>query len=166
MASKTTPPAAAFDPHALITIEDAGRMLDLSAERVRVLIKSGFIDRPHPGRVTLSSVARGYARYWQEKASSETKTSADSRVRDARAREIEMRNDERMRKLIPLDDALAIMDEYTAVVREAMDSIPARVTRDIGMRRVIEAEVNAAHETIAKAHGAGREDARTGKDRA
>ncbi|UXT80052.1 hypothetical protein [Agrobacterium tumefaciens] len=68
-----------------------------------------------------------------------------------------------MRKLIPLDDALAIMDEYTAVVREAMDSIPARVTRDIGMRRVIEAEVNAAHETIAKAHGAASEDAREGR---
>lgn len=155
-----------FDPGDEISFEQASKLLGITRRRVSQLVEEGFIPKVSRGTTTLSGAAQGYVRYWQEKASSETKTSAESRVRDARASEIEMRNEERMRKLIPLDDALAIMDEYTAVVREAMDSIPARVTRDIGMRRVIEAEVNAAHETIAKAHGAGREDARTGKDRA
>ncbi|UXS08195.1 hypothetical protein FY133_01030 [Agrobacterium tumefaciens] len=148
-----------------ISTADAAAMLGISAARLRQLSASGLVEKTGHGMTTPALAARGACAFWENKASEKTKTASDSRVRDARAREIEMRNDERMRKLIPLDDALAIMDEYTAVVREAMDSIPARVTRDIGMRRVIEAEVNAAHETIAKAHGAGREDARTGKDR-
>lgn len=154
------------EPAGLITLEQAGRLLGgLSAERIRQLIKEGFIPRAAPGRVLMVAAVQGYIRFLKELASKQTKTTADSRVRDARAQEIEMRNAERMRTLIPLDEALAIMDEYTAVVREAMDSIPARVTRDMELRRKIEAEVNAAHEKIAKAHGAGQGDARTGKAR-
>ena len=76
MATKAQP----IEIDALISLEEAGRLLGLSAERIRVLVKAGLIDRPQPGRVVLSSVARGYARYWQDKASQETKTSADSRV--------------------------------------------------------------------------------------
>lgn len=164
--SKIKEPAPpAFDPLTVISRKEAAAMLEIDPSRISQLVSLGYIQAVKPGRMTIAAAARGYAKYWQEKASETTKTSAESRVRDARAQEIEMRNAERMRTLIPLDEALAIMDEYAAVVREAMDSIPARVTRDLPVRRKIEAEVNAAHEAIAKVHGSSRTDARKGKDR-
>ena len=160
MATKAQP----IEIDALISLEEAGRLLGLSAERIRVLVKAGLIDRPQPGRVVLSSVARGYARYWQDKASQETKTSADSRVRDARAREIEMRNDERMRKLIPIEDATAVLDFLSGVVNEQLNSLPAQITRDIPLRREIEAKVNGAKAEIAKALRSSTDVARKGGD--
>lgn len=153
------------DPAGVIPLEQAGKLLEIGPERIKQLMREGYIPRDKPGKVSLVGAVRGYIRSLKDAAAKQTKTSADSRVRDARAQEIEMRNAERMRTLIPLEEALAIMDEYTAVVREAMDSIPARVTRDMDVRRKIEAEVNVAHEKIVKAHGSGRENARTGKAR-
>jgi chromosome segregation ATPase len=134
----------------LISLEDAGKLLGLSAERIRVLIKEGFIDRPKPGRVVLSSVARGYARYWQEKASQETKTSADTRVRDARAAEIEQRIAEKNRRLVPAEEATAAIDHIIGACAEAFASIPAMISRDVAERNRIEKHVKEAQRGVAK----------------
>ena len=146
MAAKATP----LDVDALISLDDAGRLLGMSAERIRILVKEGYIDRPHPGRVTLSSVARGYARYWQEKSSQETKTSADTRVRDARAAEIEQRIAERNRQLVPAAEATAAIDHVVAACAEAFAAIPAMLTRDVGERTRIEKQVKRAQGEVAK----------------
>lgn len=136
----------------LITFDQAGRLLDgIGPERIRQLIKAGWIKPDRPGRVLLVEAVQGYIRFLKDLASKTTKTAADSRVRDARAKEIEMRNAARMRELIPIEDATAALDYTVGIVREALNSIPARVTRDIELRRKIEAEVNAAQVQIAEA---------------
>lgn len=149
MAEAQKPAVSALDIP--ITVEEAGRMFGVSAERIRQLVKAGFIAKEGRNRLAIEAVGNGYRKYRDHLAAQETKTSSDTRVRDARAREIEMRNDERMRKLIPIEDATAALDYLVGHVREKMNSIPARVTRDIELRRKIEAEVNAAQAQIAKA---------------
>jgi len=153
------------EPAGLITLEQAGRLLDgITAERVRQLMKEGWIPKERPGRVLMVAAVQGYIRYLKDVAKRTTKTAAESRVRDARAEEIEMRVAERRRELIPIDDATLALDLLVGRVKEEMGGIAARVTRDIDLRRKIEAEVNGAQARIAEALGASAELARTGKD--
>lgn len=160
MAEKRDQPG---DAPNVITLDVAARLLEIGPERIRQLMRDGYIPREKPGRVSLVGAVQGYIRFLKELASKQTKTAADSDVRRERAREIKLRNDIRTRELIPFEEAAAEYDALVAAVREAMDSIPARVTRDIQLRRKIEAEVHAAKETILKALGRATEAARTGK---
>jgi phage terminase Nu1 subunit (DNA packaging protein) len=148
----------------IISHDMAARLLMIVPDRIRQLQREGYISKEHRGKVPLISAVQGYIRFLQDAAKKTSKTAADSRVRDARAAEIEMRNDERMRKLIPIEDATAAQDYLVGVVREVMNSIPARVTRDVELRRKIEAEVNAAQVKIAEALRASADVARKGGD--
>jgi hypothetical protein len=158
--TKELPP----EPAGIITLDQAGKLLEIGPERIKVLMRQGFIPREKPGRVSLVGAVRGYIRSVKESASKQTKSAADSRVRDARAQEIEMRNDERMRKLIPIEDATAVLDHLCGVVNEQLNSLPARITRDIPLRREIEAKVNGAKAEIAKALRSSTDVARKGGD--
>lgn len=151
-----------FPPDAEISFETASKILGITRRRVSQLVEEGFIAKRSRGTTTIADAAQGYSRYWQEKAMAETKTSAESRVRDARAREIEMRNEERMRKLIPIEDHTAVVDYVVGAVHVAFNSIPARLTRDIEQRRKIEVEIDGAFKQIAKACRAGADVARKG----
>lgn len=155
---------SAADGGNIISLDVAGRLLMIGPERIRQLMKDGYIPRDKPGRVALVGAVQGYIRFLKDLASKTTKTAADSRVRDARAAEIEMRNAERMRKLIPVEDASAALDYLLGVVNEQLNGLPARITRDLEQRRKIEAEVNAAKETIAKALAASADVVEKGGD--
>lgn len=148
----------------LITLEQAGRLLMVGTEWVRRLIKEGYIPRPKPGRTTIVGAVQGYIKYLKDAHARTSKTAADSRVRDARAAEIELRNAERRRELIPVEDATAAMDFLVAEVREQLNGLPARVTRDLDLRRKIEAEVYVAQSAIAQALATAAGVARTGAE--
>lgn len=149
--SQKAPPPPQKDDGSVVTLDFAARLLKVTAERIRQLQREGYIAKHSPGKVLLVSAIQGYIQFLKDAASKTTKTAADSRVRDARAKEIEMRNAVRLRELIPIEDAAAALDHLVGVVRERMNSIPARVTRDLELRRKIEAEVNAAQAKIAEA---------------
>ncbi|MDD7973195.1 hypothetical protein [Roseinatronobacter alkalisoli] len=123
----------------------AARLLMISAERVRQLIKDGYIPRgSQRGHVHLVGAVQGYLKFRDDADRRANKSAADSRVRDARAKEIELRNSVRLRELIPVDEATEIIDEYFAAVVSELDGMAARITRDMPMRRKIEAEIRAA----------------------
>lgn len=146
----------------LITLEVAGRLLMIGAERIRQLSKMGYIPIPTRGRTTIVGAVQGYIRFLKDDARKDTRTQADSRVRDARAAEIELRIAEKRRELIPVEDATAALDMLAGKVKEEMNGIAARVTRDMVLRRKIEAEVNGAQRRIAESLRASAEFARKG----
>ncbi len=145
-----------------ISAPQAAALLDRSRQWFFKLVKAGYIEKQGRGKYGLVSVVRGSLAYYDDLLSKATKTAAGNRVTEARATEIELRTAERLRKLIPIEDAIAEHDILIAAVREQMDGIPARATRDLELRRKIEAEVNAAKEKIAKALTAAGKAARTG----
>ena len=124
----------------LIPIGQAARLLMISEERIRQLQKQGYVPRSDKrGVVQLVGAVQGYLRYLKDDERRSAKSAADSRVRDARALEIELRIAERSRDLIPLEDALADMAEFAAAVRSGL---PARLTRIMDERYRIETEVD------------------------
>ena len=150
---KKSPPQAEApaEDDGLITLEAAGRLLDgLGPERIRQLIKEGWIAREKPGRVRLDGAVQGYIRYLKDVAKRTTKTAADTRVRDARASEIEQRIAERNRQLVPAAEATAAIDHVVAACAEAFAAIPAMLTRDVEERTRIEKQVKRAQGEVAK----------------
>lgn len=155
MTKKATPKAPERDD--LITLEVAARLLMISVERVRQLSKSGYIDRPKPGRTTVVSAVQGYIRFLKDEERKNTKSDASNRVADARAAEIELRTAERRRDLISQEEAIAAMDLVVGKVTETLSGLPARITRDLVLRRKIEAAVHTGRKeiasTLAELHG-------------
>lgn len=143
--------AKAPDRDDLITLDAAGSLLMISVERVRQLSKSGYIDRPKPGRTTVVSAVQGYIRFLKDAERKNTKSGAATRVSEARAAEIELRTAERRRVLIPQEEAIAAMDLVVGKVAETLSGLPARITRDLVLRRRIEAEIHAGQKEIADA---------------
>lgn len=128
----------------LIPIGQAARLLMISEERIRQLVKEGHVPRSEKrGYVQLVGTVQGYLRYLKDEERRSSKSAADSRVRDARALEIELRIAERSRELIPVEDALTDMAEFAGLVRSELAGLPARLTRLIDERQKVETEIDA-----------------------
>jgi hypothetical protein len=127
----------------LIPIGQAARLLMISEERIRQLVKQGYVPKPEKrGFVQLVGAVQGYLRYLKDDERRSTKSAADSRVRDARALEIELRIAERSRELIPVEDALNDMVELAGMVRSELAGLPARLTRIVAERQKVETEID------------------------
>ena len=138
------------EPSGLIAIGQAARLLMISDERVRQLQKQGYIPRaPKRGVVPLVGAVQGYLRYLKDEERQSSKSAAASRVTDARTREIELRIAERQRDLIPQEDARAVIGEMAAMLKAEFVGLPARVTRDLDLRRTLEQEVDASFARLA-----------------
>ena len=138
------------EPSGLIPIGQAARLLMISDERIRQLQKQGYIPRAlKRGVVPLVGAVQGYLRYLREDERQSSKSAAANRVTDARTREIELRIAERQRDLIPQDDARAVIGEMAAMVKAEFVGLPARVTRDLDLRRTLEQEVDASFARLA-----------------
>lgn len=138
------------EPSGLIAIGQAARLLMISDERVRQLQKQGYIPRvPKRGVVPLVGAVQGYLRYLKDEERQTSKSAAASRVTDARTREIELRIAERQRDLIPQEDARAVIGEMAAMLKAEFVGLPARVTRDLDLRRMLEQEVDASFARLA-----------------
>lgn len=160
MAVKAAPPRSKAPPPAppkpapdanLVPIEQAARLLEISTERIRQLQRSGHIDKASRGMVSLVSAVRGYVKFLKEAAAAQSKSAADSRVRDARAKEIEHRLAVANRELVSRDDATAAMDILVGIVRDELRGLPARTTREMALRRKLENQANGSLTRIAEA---------------
>lgn len=147
-----------------ITIQQAATLLELTQQRVTQLIREGYIVRHRHGFTSIRSAVRGYVRALKDAQSRATQAGAAERARDARAREIEQKIAERDRSLIPIEDAELCMQLLVGVVNGEMDGMAARITRDLPLRRLIEADVHGAKTRIANALAEGKVFARTGRD--
>jgi hypothetical protein len=126
----------------VINTEQAARLLMIGPERVRQLVKAGWINKIEKDRFHLVDVVQGYIKFRNSEDRRSSKTAADSRVRDARAHEIELRVAIKMRDLMRHDEHVEILDEVVGLFRSELSGLPARVTRDLHERVRIEQAVN------------------------
>jgi hypothetical protein len=133
----------------IITTEVACRLLMLSRQRLDQLAKDGWIARLAPGRWRLLDLVQGYIRFLRGEGRRTSKCASESRVRDARAREIEARTAERLGKLVPLEDFDTFVDLVCGAIRAELSGLPARFTRDLMQRRALEREIHGLLERVA-----------------
>jgi hypothetical protein len=123
-----------------LNLEQVCRLLMLTKQRIQQLVKAGYIPKPAKDTYPIVGAVQGYIRFLKEEERRTSKVQADSRVRDARAREIELRIAERERDLIPIDDAKAEIAAFVTDTRGEIVGMGARITRDMDVRRKIEIE--------------------------
>ncbi len=148
----------------LITIEVAARLLMMTPQRVNQLVAQGYIQRPKRGFTTIVSAVQGYIRFLKDEDRKNTKSHAASEAVQARADEVRLRIAERKRELIPQEDAALALDLLVGEVNKQFTGLPARITRDLRLRREIEARLDESKGKIAEALAACRELAATGRD--
>ena len=133
----------------MMTAEQAAALLEVTPQWIGRLHKQGYIPREGKGQYPLVGVVRGYVRYLKDEERRSSKSAADSRVRDARAKEIELRTAQRAATLIETDVALAMVDEVVGAVRTGFGSLAAQLSRDGQERRRIQAKVDEILGTVA-----------------
>jgi hypothetical protein len=85
----------------IISTEVACQLLMLSRQRIDQLVAAGHLQRHAPGRFRTVDVVQGYIRFLRDEDRRSSKSAADSRMRDAKAREIEVRTQQRLSRLVP-----------------------------------------------------------------
>jgi hypothetical protein len=126
------------------TTQELSAVFGISGMRIRQLAAEGWFKPAGKNRWNREEATAGYIKFLRAEDRRSTKSAAENRVRDARAREIEQRVAEHARELIALTDALDTLDMIVGMVRTEMGGVAARVTRDLALRRVIEKAINDA----------------------
>jgi hypothetical protein len=120
------------------------QLLMITVVRLNQLERAGWIQKVSRGKYSIVAAVQGYIRFLKDEARSQTKSASASRVQDARAREIELRTSREEAKLIETEEAISFVDDVLGGMKPDIYSIPARVTRDLDLRRKITTEIDDA----------------------
>jgi len=131
------------DLEGIISAKEAADLLGLESERrIQQLAADGWIHKNGHGQYFLRSVVQGYVAFLKKENERNSQSSAQARVSDARAKDYEIRNAKADHTLIELSEADAVLDEISSMIRLGMEGVPAAVTRDLTLRRKIEAAID------------------------
>jgi phage terminase Nu1 subunit (DNA packaging protein) len=134
----------------ILRLVELAELLMVDQSRITQLTQEGLMKRVAKGEYDLRQAVQDYIRYLRDQQKRQTLVAADSRVRDARAKDIEARTAQRLGQLVSLSVYDEMIDGFAGVVRSELAGIPARCTRDLVMRRIIERELNAGLRRMAE----------------
>jgi hypothetical protein len=149
------------DPH--VTAEEAGQLIGKSASWIRKLLGANYVQRRPDGVIARDSVWKGYVAFLTGEGRNTSRVAAENRVRDARTREIELRTQLRSRELCRTEEAVEALEEVAGFVRSEFSGLPARVTRDLPLRRMIDKEIANSFNRVADRLEAEAEVLRSGE---
>ena len=140
--SSSMPNKSEAPQDAMLTIAATARLLALSSERVRQLVREGWIARGDNGRIRLSDAVQGYIRFLKDGDRRSSKQAAELAVRMARAQEIQIRTQQRLHRLVDVEEAIAVVEDITGKLLTEVLSFPAIATRDLTLRRHLDEVVH------------------------
>src|SRR5262249_9029252 len=114
----------------LLTTREAGELLQISATWIRRLVDAGFIEMTGRDQVRLISAVQGYVRHLKDDQRRASKSASLSRVQDARASGLELRNAEREGRLMDIEEVREIVADWAGKLKTGLDSVPAQVAAD------------------------------------
>ncbi|MCA1419480.1 hypothetical protein [Bradyrhizobium sp. BRP23] len=121
-----------------VSVTEFAAFADYTPTYIRQLQREGSLPRGSRGMIPFIAGVRALIRFLRDSERRSSKTAADSRVRDARAREIELRNLENERRLVQVEDVNGLVDEMVGTFRSELAGLAPRVTRDLTLRRTID----------------------------
>jgi len=137
------------DAAGTIAPDVAAKLLMVSPEWIRRLSKDGWIPKVERGRYRVVDVVQGYIRFLKDEARRSSKTASHNRLQDVRTRKEELAVAQAERELVPLAEAMTLVDEVAGAVVARINAIPARVTRNIEQRSLLQREVDDALAEVA-----------------
>lgn len=120
------------------------KLLSLSIERVRQLVNTGYIPRIGKAKYPVSGSVQGYIRFLRDEEKQLSKSAADSGLKAARQREVELRIAREEGRLVEMEEVGAVVTTIFGTLRAELSGLPAAVTRDLKLREEIEKVLNGA----------------------
>jgi len=128
-----------------ITTENAAKLIMVSSVWLTKLAQQGYVTKLGRDRWNLVNVVQGYIKWLKDEDRRSSKSASASRVQDLKAEALELQMAERRRELIEMEEAKAAVAFLAAMVRDELSGMPARVTRDRDLRKVLEKD---AHDSL------------------
>lgn len=125
-----------------ITSSTAAKLIRVGEERVRQLVKQGWIKKLGKDSFRVLDVIHGYLDFRDDADRRASKSAVQSRAQEARAKEIELRIAREEKTIIDTAEAIAAVDDVVGGIRADLAGLAARVTRDIALRQKIEREID------------------------
>jgi hypothetical protein len=122
----------------------------MTPARIGQLANMGWFKPVAKGKYNWMDACSGYIKFLRDEDRRSSKSASETRIKDAKARDIEVRTMQRLSRLIPLEVYEEMIDSIAGVVRSEFAGLAAACTRDLVMRRIIEREVNARLRRIAE----------------
>jgi hypothetical protein len=147
-----------------VPIATLAGLFGVTDRQARNLLEMSKVKSRARGHWPLAEAVRAVLAQARESREPDQLSAARARALNAKAKAQEVALARTERDLIPLEEAIAVMDELCAVTREVLIGLPARITRDLDLRRKIEAEVHAGQLRIVRKLTAGAAALREGTD--
>ena len=147
-----------------VPISWLAELFGVEDRQARNILKSVNVKPKARGQFPLKEAVQAVLVQAREARAPDPLSLARARALNAKAKAQEVALARAERDLIPLEEAIAVMDELCAVTREVLIGLPARITRDLDLRRKIEAEVHAGQLRIVRKLTAAAAALREGTD--
>lgn len=121
-----------------VTQADLASALGLSRIRVQQLVGEGRLTKPNADGYLLSQAITEYVAYKMASAAERSGSSKPDRLKEAKASEIERKMAIAERSLIPLSEAIGILDQVVGDFLVSLGALPAKITRNQRERERIE----------------------------
>ena len=132
-----------FDEVPAVDERVAAQLLQVTRSRVEGLRDEGVLKRQgstHNYYYPITDLFIDYTNFIKRDA--KRPTASAERVRNAKAREIELRAAERSGRLIDVEEAEARLVQFAGKIRSMHVALSSRVTRDLNLRKIIDREIN------------------------
>lgn len=121
-----------------ISVEDFAKMIGVTPRTVRNYVAEGTVTAGGRGKVRLVESVRGVIDAAKVARPDSLLDKARARALDARTRSQEIRAAREEKTLIEMDEAMALVEDLTGLFVAAIESVPARYTRDMKVRLALE----------------------------
>lgn len=135
-----------------ISTEVAARLIMATPQWVRRLTLQGWIKKQGKDQYRITDVVQGYITFLKDESRKLSQSAAGAKVLEARAEEIRLRNAQRHRTMIRegQEAAIAAIDEIAGPLKSDLLAIPARLTKDLALRRNLEDAIEGALGAMSK----------------
>ena len=118
----------------------------LTEERyLRKLYADGIVQKNEDGKYSVDKSVPSYIRHLKNQIEKARSSAPKNPAQAARTQEIQLRIDREMRKLVPVEDALAMIDDVFGVLRSEQTGLATAITRDIELRKKIEEGIDESY---------------------
>lgn len=148
----------------MITASQASKLLMVTPQWLRQLAAKDYIPKAVNGQYPLVAAVQGYIRWLKDEDRRSSKVQAESGLKAARQREVELRIAEKEGRVVDMEDVEAFFAFNAATFRAELEGVPASVTRDLKLREAIEQALNGAISRYERRFREAGEALRAGRD--
>jgi hypothetical protein len=124
---------------ACTSTKEMARIVGVSRQMLERLEENGCVKRAGTNTWLVVATLQGALRHARSQRSD--KSAAEARLRDAKARAVELAIAQKEHRLFDGEETIAALDNIGAVVNEGWNGFAASVTRDMELRRKIDAAI-------------------------